>query len=149
MNESEYHRLRDRLRAEYESNLAALDRVFALSQALGVSIESKTQEAEVVRAHREEIRPQQTNSISILRPTLDAPRGAVLKAVEDTVGDMADGFSWIDVFRRMKSQNFGGGLKSQSVRQAVTRLATIGKLEVIELGKGRAPTKFRVNRTGE
>lgn len=133
METIDYDRLKQRLEAdfrateaEYQANMAALDRVLAAAKRLpGTDASGSNGSTET---------PKNTAKTDVddgLR------RGEVLSALRSSLDKFPKKFTWKDALVFLQKQNPGTDYKDTSVRQAVMRLVDTGEMVIAEQGRGR------------
>jgi hypothetical protein len=123
---------RQRAEEEYRQDLAALERVWALAQANGVSTATAT--ASVVSASQSGSRPKHPPKIG---------RGKALSEVRAAVQNFSGNFDFKDVLETISVDHPSMEIKQGTVNAALKSLTKKGEIQVVNQGIGRKPTTYR------
>ena len=128
MTKAEYERLKEQASRDFQENLAAIERVWLMSQAA----------AEVNGAASPT--PRQTRVL----PKQGTGRGKVLKAVRKAVKDLTVAFTFETVIDNLAAASPSLEVKKGSVNAALKRLVSKGELSIVSHGTGRKATLYKV-----
>lgn len=119
MHEREYNRLRREIEAEYRKKLDALEMVWGMSNASRRS-------------------GNETNR------TTHARKGALLNIVRSVLPEMQGEFSQRDVLDKVREKNAELDVKRASLSSTLRRLADDKEIDLLELGAGKRPSRYKV-----
>ncbi len=119
MQEREYRRLRRRIEAEYQEKIKALDMVYQMSNGTA----SKGLEAS---------------------RTSNAKKGALLNVVRKVLPDIHGEFTQRTVIEKLREKNPDVAVKRASLSSTLRRLADDKEIELLELGAGKRPSRYKV-----
>lgn len=128
MNQAEYCRLREQVDADYKKNREALDRLWRMSnETPPPSMSGNTAVAPAALAAGQ--RQQEPNKLPA--------------AVEIAVGSCSSPFTVKDVAAALGEQHPDLVAKNSSISHVLRRLVRNGKLELVEIGKGKRPSMYK------
>lgn len=76
-----------------------------------------------------------------------AKRGAVTVAVRECVATMDGNFTWNEIKDAIEASDPNASPNRTTISQILKKMANSGKLEVIEIGIGKRPTRYVAIRT--
>lgn len=118
MNDREYRRLKHQIEAEYQQKIHALEMVWTMAN----------------RARRNETGVRS-----------DRPRkGALLALVRNVLPQMRGEFTQHTVLEKLRENNQTMDIKRASMSATLRKLSDDGEIELLELGSGKRPSRYRV-----
>ena len=136
MDATEYLQLRREIQGRCDDDLAAINRVWALShpnESLPGTSGSTTDSVVTYRAD--------AGSKSKVSKRTYAASKAVTAAMEKAFAVVSGTFSWRDVQRLANGQ--GAGIKKSTLSQFLRRKADSAEIEVVKAGEGRRATTYK------
>lgn len=134
MDRATYDQLRNKIKAEYQANLDALNRVWEMAKSLPASN----------GAVKRDETPPPSDDVAVEPREIGAEKGFVMRAVTDVLPSMSGTFTWQDVLSELSRRHPSVQFNETSVRQAVKRLVELDTLKLAQQGQGRRPSLFRV-----
>lgn len=122
MKDSEYRRLKRQIEAEYHQKLDALEMVWQMSNT----------------ARR--------NGIEAVSVT-PSKKGALLGLIRGVLPEIRGEFTQRTVAEKLREKPPGTEIKRASLSSTLRRLADDGDIELLELGKGKRPSRYRVKQS--
>lgn len=118
MNDREYQRLKRQIEAEYHQKLDALEMVFRMS----------------TNARRNGVEAR-----------ISGPRrGVLLSVVRGVLPDIRGEFTQHSVIEKLHENNPEIEIKRASMSATLRKLADDGEIELLQLGSGKRPSRYRV-----
>ncbi len=157
MTEERYKEMRKKLddqfsaaEAEYRKNIEALERVMALERLMPPETPPEPPTTSAIWAEPslpEDNEPDDPLAgIGLNNEDVEqgqARRGAVLSAVRSVLERLPAQFTWREVSAEIRRHDPQAVFQDHSVRQAMTKCADAGLLELVRQGTGRAPSIYR------
>lgn len=147
MDQYEYDTLKRRVeeklataKAEYEADIAALKRVWAMSQRSTGLLESPP--APRIRPLRVSSDEDSTQTKSSIPPKKMA-KGEVSEAVEAVLPTDSRLFSWSDIAELLTQKYPGVSRNRSTIAQVLSKSEEAGQIEIVQAGSGRRPTIYR------
>ncbi len=142
MTNDEYQALKKRADDEHRENIAAIERVYRMTNPTGAVATVTT--TVLPRKSQAEV-PDSSPSKRINGKHGDSVgKGELLKAVRDAVRGDHGSFTILDVAARIESS--GMKVKKPSIRPVLSKLQREGVIEAIEHGIGRTPSVYRLKK---
>lgn len=131
MERVEYENLKRRIEEQRQQDLAALERVWALSQANGAlagpnGTPSLPAKRTLPRARRKE-----------------GAKGKPLQAVRAAIENLSGTFVFSDVMYELTQQVPSVGVKRGTLKAILKKLSETGEVELVAQGIGRKPSQYR------
>ena len=130
MDAREYEALKQRAEEEHRQNLAAIERVWIISQANGTPVDTAAPSALCVKQNRAE------------RKT-GGKQTRIIQDVRAAIKNLSDTFIFSDVLERLAVEKPNLEVKRGTLKAVLKKLSETGELELVTQGIGRRPTKFR------
>ncbi len=137
MNRAEYERLKRKADEDYRQNLAAIERVWNISQRLGEGESSPTRGAIVASKSNEEQVSEPFGGNGRIG------KGSLREAIRITIAALAESFTLPQIERTLKTKHPNWEIKRASVHTTLIRLVEEGEIEVVTQGSGRRPSEYR------